>query len=171
MGRKKGSVFHLLWRLLWDSGGAMGAELCDVTACRAQPLTNGLWQGQLTKARARAWILRTLAFFFFFPFHFQEGCCQTAVWCKADWYITRSPWGAEGDEHRSQPTLRPCLPSSTPHTRGLAALPEPSASLRCWWAISHLRGGCQESYMCCISKQALPDFPVVLEGKFSVKLI
>lgn len=67
MGRKKGSVFHLLWRLLWDSGGAMGAELCDVTACRAQPLTNGLWQGQLTKARARAWILRTLAFFFFFP--------------------------------------------------------------------------------------------------------
>lgn len=162
MGRKNGSVFHLLWRLLWGSRGAMGAQPCDVTACRAQLLTNGLWQGQLTKARGSAWILRTLSFSFLL-----SGRLLSAVWCKADWYMTWSLWEA-GEMHTgASPPPPASLSYVTPwHT-------QPSLSLLPPFSTDGPSPTCEESeesYMRCISKQALPNFPMVLEGKFSISI-
>lgn len=165
MGRKNGSVFRQLWRLLWDSGGATGAEPCDVTVCRASDkwtLTRAI-----DKSKSQCLNFKDSAFFFF-PC-FQEGCCQTAVWCKADWYITGSLWGSEGDKRTIQPTLwSPVFTVS--HAKCLVAPTQPPTSLQCWWVISHLWGAHEESYLHCIDKQALPDFPMVPEGKFPLSI-
>jgi len=165
MGRKNGSVFHLLWRLLWGGRGAMGAQPCDVTACRAQPLTNGLWQGQLTKARASAWILRTLSFSFLLSGRLLSDSCLMQSRLIYD-VVPVGSWGRCTQEP-AHPHLPP-FPVS--HCDIFAILTEPSAFLRCWWAISHLWGVFEEGNLRCINKQALPNFPMVLEGKFSISI-
>lgn len=124
MGRKNGSVFHLLWRLLWGSRGAMGAQPCDVTACRAQPLTNGLWQGQLTKARASAWILRTLSFSFLLSGRLLSDSCLMQSRLIYD-VVPVGSWGRCAQES-ALPHLAP-FPMS--HWNILATLTKPSGLL------------------------------------------
>lgn len=123
MGRKNGSAFHLLWRLLWDSRGATGAEPCDVTACRA----SDKWA--LTRAidKSKSWCLNfkdsLLFLFFFFFLAFRKAVVRQLFDAKQT-DIWHSPCGdlRETNIRSSPPSGHP---SSPPHTQG-ARRPLPS---------------------------------------------